>query len=126
VLLYRLRWQIELLFKLWKSYCGLKAIGQWRRDRVLTELYAKLLGVLLVQILLAPLRIPDEARMDRELSAVQVRKLLGRFAVRLNQALAELSQVEHLLQQLLAQILRFAFKQKRKTKPNVGQRLALA
>lgn len=48
VLLY-LRWQIELLFKLWKSHF---LIDEWRSEnpwRILCELYAKLIAVVICQ-----------------------------------------------------------------------------
>ena len=48
----RLRWQIELLFKLWKQD-GL--LDEWRsqkRERILCEIYAKLIGLLLLHWLL--------------------------------------------------------------------------
>lgn len=40
----RARWQIELLFKLWKSHGGLEASRGRRAARVLCEVYAKLIG----------------------------------------------------------------------------------
>jgi hypothetical protein len=44
VSLRRLRWQVELLFKTWKSVGGLAHLRGQSRERVLVELYAKLLG----------------------------------------------------------------------------------
>jgi hypothetical protein len=44
--LLRLRWQIELLFKLWKSHSGLDKTRSEKPWRVLCETYAKLLAAL--------------------------------------------------------------------------------
>lgn len=44
--IYRVRWQIELLFKLWKQGNGLTPPREGNPVRVVAELYAKLLGVL--------------------------------------------------------------------------------
>ncbi len=48
LVLARVRWQVELLFKLWKSH---GRIDEWRTDnpwRILCEVYAKLLALLLL------------------------------------------------------------------------------
>jgi hypothetical protein len=52
--LLRLRWQIELLFRLWKTYSQVDESESENPWRILTELYAKLIAVLIQQwILLA-------------------------------------------------------------------------
>ena len=45
--LHRARWQVELLFKLWKHYGGLDKSRSAQPWRVLCEIYAKLLAMLL-------------------------------------------------------------------------------
>jgi hypothetical protein len=52
--LLRLRWQIELLFRLWKTYSQVDESESENPWRILTEMYAKLIAVLIQQwILLA-------------------------------------------------------------------------
>jgi Transposase DDE domain len=46
LVLARARWQIELLFKLWKSHGGLAASRSQKPWRILCELYAKLVAML--------------------------------------------------------------------------------
>lgn len=46
--LYRVRWQIELRFKAWKSYCKLNQVKKMNRFRFECQLYANLLYILLI------------------------------------------------------------------------------
>lgn len=125
LLLYRVRWQIELVFKLWKSYCGLGRIAGVRRERVLTELYAKMIGIVLTHFIIAPLRMPKGAGSNREISPVQVRHILRRFARQLNLALARLDDLVNVLEETVLHIKCFGFKQKRKKNPNICHALDL-
>ena len=64
VLLYRLRWQIELLFKLWKSEGALDRVVGQKTARVECEWYAKLIGLLLFAYLTTPLRWLDHVELS--------------------------------------------------------------
>lgn len=61
--LLRLRWQIELLFRLWKTYSLVDESASENPWRILTELYAKLIAVLIQQwvLLLSVWRHPGKS-----------------------------------------------------------------
>jgi hypothetical protein len=121
---YRMRWQIELIFKLWKSSCGLNSILPWRKERVLTELYAKMIAILIVHFVLAPLRIPDEVWAEREVSHVRFQQVLARFARAFKQSLSDVSALAKILDNFILHVQRFSLKQKRRQQPNAYAQLA--
>lgn len=125
-LLYRVRWQVELVFKLWKSYCGLDHIQGLRRERILFELYSKMIGIILSQFLLAPLRMPQDTWANREISSFKVRQIFQRFALDLMRSLRIFDDLCAVLTKIFKRIERFGFKQKRVKQPNVCHALALA
>ena len=47
VLLYRLRWQIELQFKIWKSVFKINSLHEMKEERYITLLYIKLLMIII-------------------------------------------------------------------------------
>lgn len=93
VVLYRLRWQVELLFKRWKS---LGLVDTWRSacpERILCEVYANLLAALLTQWLIA---VAGWQRADKSLWQA-TRAVQGR-------ALALLSSVRHGIRRLTEEL----------------------
>jgi hypothetical protein len=75
---YRLRWQIELLFKRWKSLCGFDRLPNERPDTIESWIYAKVLLALLMDKLGAsatelspPMRLVGPARIDRRRSRMR-------------------------------------------------------
>jgi Transposase DDE domain len=65
---YRLRWQIELQFKRWKSLCGFDVLPNYRDDTTLAWLYAK---VLLGTVLDRMASIPTELSPPEGLASVR-------------------------------------------------------
>ncbi len=124
-MLYRVRWQIELVFKLCKSYCGLRQFAHLRAERFLTELYARMIGLLLTFFILGPVRMPAGPNANREISPFQVCLIFRRFARQFSRTLNDVERMTETLSELMTHILRFGFKQKRKQKPNVCHALAL-
>jgi hypothetical protein len=63
LVLVRCRWQIELLWKLWKQHGKLDTWRSYKPERVLTEIYAKLLGLVIThwQILLGCWQAPNRS-----------------------------------------------------------------
>lgn len=118
--LYRVRWQIELVFKVWKSEARLAQLGNWRSERILCEVYAKLIGLVLVQLWSAPMRWDER---EGELSLTKVYQIAQRLAIRLAQGLASLPQLHTVLTALQAQWQQFARKEKRQKSPSTLQTL---
>ncbi len=118
--LYRVRWQIELFFKLCKSQFRLAVIGPWRLQRVLCQLYARLIGVVLFQWLIAPWRFLAEG----ELSPVKAFSIVRRQALAILDALeAGGTGLAAILAQMSNDFLRYALKTSRKKSPSTFARL---
>lgn len=123
--LYRIRWQIELVFKMCKSFFGLDSIHSLRPQRILTELYARLIGLVLTCFLIAPVRLPDGQNNHREISPVKVRQIFQRFARFLLLALHNPTHFLAGLEDFFRHVLHSGFKQIRKKSPNLLHALSL-
>jgi hypothetical protein len=118
LVLLAVRWQIELLFKLWKS---LFEIDQWRSQdpwRILTELYAKLIGVVILHwiFLIDGWRTPQSSLWK---AALTVRH----FATLLAVTLPHRSQLELVLALIQAHLRSRCRLNPRRSHPNTPQRL---
>ena len=117
---YRVRWQIELVFKVWKSEMQVAYFGAWRVERILTQFYARLLALLLFHRLLEA--YPQSH--DHELSMIQAYQLLRTNAARLIRIVTQSFRgLLRFLKDFMADLRRFALKTKRRKHPSTFDRL---
>lgn len=76
---YRLRWQVELVFKGWKSFERIALSGEVRQERVLMELYAKLAWIV-VKTRLEMAMVQWGRKNDIPISAMKLRDDLSRYS----------------------------------------------
>jgi hypothetical protein len=117
-ILLHIRWQIELLFKLWKSHAK---IDEWRSanpHRILCELYAKLIGVVVSQwmFITAFWYIPDR-------SLFRAAKTIRMFAIALAATFDNLAYFMKVLTILCTTLQSSCTVQSRKTHPAAFQLL---
>jgi hypothetical protein len=110
--LYRVRWQIELLFKLWKSHGRLdKSLGQ-RGDRVLCEVLAKLVAMLVQHwVILTGCPWLDGIPAGRKIRVVR------RYLERVMDALNDPQELQRVLATIRRRLQRLRPRRRRKTKP---------
>lgn len=118
LVLMRLRWQIELLFKVWKSHGRVDAWRTKNPTRILCEVYAKLIGLVFQQWLLAA-----SSWRDPERSLFKAATLVATATHELASALADRTRFLVVVERLAATIRRWAKTNKRKKTPTTAQRL---
>jgi Transposase DDE domain len=111
----RVRWQVEWLFRLWKSQGGLDESAGAKPYRVLCELLAKLLGLVVQHWLL--LTAEPGLQRSQQRAAKRVRASAERLAVVVAVAAALLKELKALQRRLRA----VAGKQRRRAKPAAFQ-----
>ena len=108
-----------------KSFCGLNYIASLRPARILTEFYARLIGVVLTYFLIAPVRLPLGTAQNREISPLKVRLIFQRFARSLTLALDNVDAFVFHIHEFFRHVAHFGFKQKRRKSPNAAYALTL-
>ncbi len=114
----RLRWQIELLFKLWKSH---GKVAEWRTAkpaRILCEVYAKLLALVFQQWM-----VVASGWDDPERSLFKAAQVVRSYTAELASAFGHAEQFITVLRTMARVLQRSARMNKRRTTPTTAQRL---
>jgi Transposase DDE domain len=114
----RCRWQIELLFKLWKSEGGVDQSRGRQPWRVLCEMYAKLLGMVVQHWLLLSSAVPYLQQ-----NSVAAARRVRAAALELLACLAEVGLLLEALQRLQQRLTRTRQRQQRRGRPAAWQLL---
>jgi hypothetical protein len=117
LVLLRARWQIELLFKLWKKYGQIDTSRSKNPWHVLCDFYAKLIGMIIVHwmMIVGCWQIPDR-------SMVKATKAIRYQIILVARALAGRGNLSQILQEI-TQVLEDCRIDKRKQNPNTFQLL---
>jgi hypothetical protein len=116
--LYRARWQIELLFKRWKGLGGIQVSTKMKPERVLCELYAKLLGMLVGHWFTLIRGGPLEGfSLTKAIRRIQDR------AFQLAEALHRLEPLDEIVAEIATMLNRIPKQSRRKKQPSTRQRL---
>lgn len=118
--MYAFRWQIELFFKLCKSYAGIERISGKKESRIIVELYAKLLGVVILLYLI----VPSKLNMISENSLIKAYNKLKNVGSLFYEALESEYRLRKFLVYLTEVFINYAGKDRnRKTKFSTRQKL---
>ena len=123
-LLYSVRWHIELFFKLCKQEAGVATIRSKKTDRILCEIYARLMGVMMVLYISWPVRW--ELGAERELSFPKAYPCLRKKITEFCKALNSLYRLKLFLDKFLSDLQDFAMKDIKRKKPATHQKLMVS
>lgn len=118
-LLYSLRWQIELFFKLCKQEAGIDKIKSKKSDRILCEIYARLICVMMLVYLCFPVRWQGQ----RELSLPKAFEYLRKNIAVFFKAFNSLHRLKLFINKLFSDLIDFAMKDIKRKKPATHQKL---
>lgn len=122
--LYRIRWQVELAFKVWKSVLAIHRIRSAKPERVLCEVYGKLIvAVITSSLSTAAWAFLDGVAVSPHKVARHVRAVATNWALAI---IAGAARHRAFLTELKRRLARFCKKTRQKRKPTIEEILSQA
>jgi len=124
--LYRARWQVELIFKQWKSVLRLDVLPSDNPDRVQCEIWGRLLLGVLTFVWYQHANVACLAQHDREISFAKVAKQLQQQGQSLVRALfGGRERLESEYRALWKKLLKLARKERQPSRPTTWENLCV-
>lgn len=124
--LYRVRWQIELVFKIWKSLMHIDVIPKMKKERFLTSLYLKLLWIFINWHIISNCRNQFYQTEKRLLSFFKCFQTLKEMNIALrNFILVNSDKLDNILENIIEQLSTDHWVEKRKKRYNFEDIIAL-
>jgi hypothetical protein len=117
--LYRIRWQIELVFKIWKSIMHIDILPKMKKERFLTSLYLKLLWVFINWHIISNCRNQFYRTDKRLLSIFKCFQTLKEMNIELRKSLLkQKDRLENTLEKMIEKLSSGHWIEKRKKRHN--------
>lgn len=118
MLLYKVRWQIELIFKAWKSVAQIHLLKKAKPERVLTMLYLKLLWVFMNMQMIQEISSVVFKMQKKKLSVFKAFKVIKMQKDEFRRKITKQVQLTQLLRRTFKTMLQKAFCETKKGRTN--------
>lgn len=118
--LYKIRWQIEIIFKVWKSVLKMGQVKEVKPDRFLCSLYAQLIWLVINIKIFQSFKNHIWNQFNVEISEIKGYKMLLNFKNEILQAILKNRKIEYekLIHDIYDTLFRLGKKQYKKGNPN--------